>query len=98
MVYLCFSKDLLIIFLPDQSHVMISNGYQTLRSTLTPLFTYLGITAPGLRVILFLKVMAIELTMINDTPPHLARQLSVSSVRPHNQGVPSWCFWVGRCC
>jgi hypothetical protein len=25
--------------------------------------------APGLRVILFLKVMAIELTLINDTPP-----------------------------
>jgi hypothetical protein len=44
MVYLCFSKDLLIIFLPDQSHVMICNGHQTLRSTLIPLFTYLGIT------------------------------------------------------
>jgi hypothetical protein len=46
MVYLCFSKDLLIIFLPDESHVMISNGHQTLRSTLIPLFTYLGITNP----------------------------------------------------
>jgi hypothetical protein len=43
MVYLCFSKDLLI-FKHDQSHVMISNGHQTLRSTLFSLFTYLGIT------------------------------------------------------
>jgi hypothetical protein len=40
--------------------------------------------ALGMRVILFLKVMAIELTLINDTP-YLAHQLSVSSVRLHTR-------------
>jgi hypothetical protein len=43
--------------------------------------------APGLRVILFLKMMAMELALINDTPPYLARQLSVFSVRPHTRGT-----------
>jgi hypothetical protein len=43
MVYLCLSKDLLI-FRHDQSHVIVSNGHQTLGSTLFSLFTYLGIT------------------------------------------------------
>ena len=43
MVYLCLSKDLLI-FKHDQSHVMINNGHQILRSTLFSWFTYLGIT------------------------------------------------------
>lgn len=47
MVCLCFSKDLLILK-HDQSHVMISNGQQTLRSTLFSLFTYLCITAVDL--------------------------------------------------
>jgi hypothetical protein len=34
-----------LIFKHDQSHVMMSNSHQTLRSTLFPLFTYLGITS-----------------------------------------------------
>ena len=38
--------------------------------------------APGLKVILLLKMMTMELVVINDTP-YLARQLSVFSVRPH---------------
>jgi hypothetical protein len=38
---------------------------------------------PGRRAILHLEVMAIELALINDTPPYLARQLSMFSVRPH---------------
>jgi hypothetical protein len=42
--------------------------------------------APRLRVILFLKVTAIELALINDTP-YLACQLSVSSVQPHTRGT-----------
>jgi hypothetical protein len=42
---LCLSKDLLI-FKHDQSHVMINNGHQILRSTLFSWFTYLGITNP----------------------------------------------------
>jgi hypothetical protein len=33
-----------LIFKHDQSHVMMSNSHQTLRSTIFPLFTYLGIT------------------------------------------------------
>jgi hypothetical protein len=44
MVYLCLSK-VLLIFKHDQSHVMIGNCHQTLRSTLFSLFTYLGITS-----------------------------------------------------
>ena len=43
MIYLCLSKDLLISK-HGQSHVMINNGHQTLRSTLFSWFTYLGIT------------------------------------------------------
>jgi hypothetical protein len=45
MVYLCLS-NVLLIFEHDQSHVMIVNGHQTLRSTLFSLFTHLDITAP----------------------------------------------------
>jgi hypothetical protein len=47
--------------------------------------------APGRKVTLFLKVMAIELALINDTP-YLARQLSVFSVRPHTRGYPRGAF------
>jgi hypothetical protein len=46
MVYLCLGK-VLLIYKHDQSHVMIDNGHQTLRSTLFSLFTYLGITNPN---------------------------------------------------
>jgi hypothetical protein len=42
--------------------------------------------APGLKVILLLKMMTMELVVINDTP-YLARQLSVFSVRPHTRGT-----------
>jgi hypothetical protein len=47
--------------------------------------------APGLRVILLLKMMAMELALINDTP-YLARQLSVFSVRPHTREYPRGAF------
>jgi hypothetical protein len=52
--------------------------------------------APGLRVILFLKVTGIELTLINDTPPTLCASYWCL-VFDRTPGVPSWCFWVGRC-
>jgi integral membrane sensor domain MASE1 len=45
MVYLCLI-NVLLIFEHDQSHVMIVNGHQTLRSTLFSLFTHLDITNP----------------------------------------------------
>jgi hypothetical protein len=48
--------------------------------------------APGLRVILLLKIMAMELALIDDTHPYLARQLSVFSVRPHTRGYPRGAF------
>jgi hypothetical protein len=53
--------------------------------------------APRMTVILFLKVTTIELTLINDTPPTL-RASCRCLVSDHTPGVPSCCFWVGRCC
>jgi hypothetical protein len=44
--FICILVKVFLIFKHDQSHVMISNSHQTLRSTLFPLFTYLGITNP----------------------------------------------------
>jgi hypothetical protein len=42
--FTCVLVKVFLIFKHDQSHVMMSNSHQTLRSTLFPLFTYLGIT------------------------------------------------------
>jgi hypothetical protein len=52
--------------------------------------------APGLKVILLLKMMAMELALIDNTPPTwcASRWCFVSD---RTSGVPSWCFWVRRC-
>jgi hypothetical protein len=42
--FICILVKVFLIFKHDQSHVMISNSHQTLRSTPFSLFTYLGIT------------------------------------------------------
>jgi hypothetical protein len=52
--------------------------------------------APGLKVILLLKMMAMELALIDDTPLPGAPVVSVLCPAAH-LGVPLWCFWVGRC-
>jgi hypothetical protein len=52
--------------------------------------------APGLKVILLLKMMAMELALIDDTPPTQALAVGVLCLTAH-PGVPSWCFWVGWC-
>jgi hypothetical protein len=53
--------------------------------------------APRLKVILLLKMMAMELAFIDDTPPTWCASCRcfVSDRTPR---VPSWCFWVGQCC
>jgi hypothetical protein len=48
-------------------------------------------TAPRLKVILLLKMMDMELPMIEDTA-YLVRQLSVFCVRPHIRGYPRGAF------
>jgi hypothetical protein len=52
--------------------------------------------ALGLKVILLLKMMAMELALIDDTPLPGAPVVSVFCPAAH-LGVPLWCFWVGRC-
>jgi hypothetical protein len=43
-------------------------------------------------MILCWKVTAIKLAWIGDTPPYLARQLSVFWIRPRTRGCPLRCF------
>jgi hypothetical protein len=50
----------------------------------------------GLKVILLLKMMAMELVLIDDTLPNWCASCRCF-VSDRTPGVPSWCFWVGRC-
>jgi hypothetical protein len=52
-------------------------------------------TAPGLKVIMLLKTMAMESALIDDDP--LPGTLAVGVLCPTTHpGLPLWCFWVGR--
>jgi hypothetical protein len=48
-------------------------------------------TAPGLKVILLLRTMAMESALIGNTP-YMAHQLSVFFIRLHTWGYPHGAF------
>jgi hypothetical protein len=53
--------------------------------------------APGLKVILLLKMTTMELALIDDTPPTRCANYRCF-VSDRTPGVPLWCFWVGQYC